>query len=232
MMEETLDELGRKYNCDKSSLQRSKTESENRSRGHDYLRKYEFFLSRFRQREEVSLLELGIGPDWNMGASLKIWNDFFQRADTKIKMVDINPRAKEFEDDRVSIEVGDLSKTDFLTSLAQSSFDVIIDDASHLWGHQTRGFINLFPAVKLGGVYIIEDIHTSFGNMRDRYSQGEKMDTFQFLTSLSGGVVGDGQIHPLFDELHLDDRVSALCGAIDSITFIRHSCIICRTGYY
>jgi predicted O-methyltransferase YrrM len=44
---------------------------------------------------------------------------------------------------------------------AQSNFpdgiDLVIDDASHLYDKTTATFLNLFPLVKPGGLYVIED---------------------------------------------------------------------------
>jgi hypothetical protein len=232
LMERSLDELGIKYNCDKSSVQRRKTGQGEVQRGHDYLRKYEFFLRQFRNREDLSLLELGIGPNWNMGASLQIWSEYFNRPDTKFKMVDINPAAKEFEVDRVRVEVGDLGNDSFLKSLAKESHDIIVDDASHFWGHQINAFKALFSSVKPGGVYVVEDIQTSFGGLRDRYSQGAEIDAFKFLTSVAAGVAGDGRSHSLLHGQIENDGGSFFRGSIDSVTFIRHSCIICKAEYY
>jgi len=232
MSELTLDELGLRYNCDKSSLGRVKGDGEKRSSGHDYLRKYEFFVERFRYRDGVRLLELGIGPDWNMGASLKIWKDYFQQDDFTVKMVDINPNALRFEGKRIEIDIGDLGNVQFLKRLASDEYDIIVDDASHFWGHQIQGFIHLFPALQPGGVYIIEDIHTSFGPLRDRYSEGYEMDAYEFLSGIAALVTGRGRAHPFANKVRKDDRVAKLAKAIDSITFIKHSCIICRSTYY
>jgi len=233
MPDTSLDELGLKYNCDKASLDRSKSEDEAKRPGHDYLRKYEFFLDRFRDRTGVRFLELGIGPDWNMGASLKIWNDFFQQPDFSIKMVDINPKAAAFAGGRVTVEIGDLGDTAFLGSLADDAgYDIILDDASHFWGHQIHGFLNLYSSVKPGGVYIIEDIHTSFGALRQQYANGETTDCFAFLTALSAMVAGGRRDHPVLENINDRAALRDFAAEIDSVTFIQHSCIICKSRYY
>ncbi len=36
--------------------------------------------------------------------------------------------------------------------------DIIIDDASHASHHQQNAFVTLFPKLRSGGLYIIEDL--------------------------------------------------------------------------
>ena len=51
--------------------------------------------------------------------------------------------------DRAEIrKASDISKT----------YDIIIDDASHASGHQQDAFLEFFPKLKSGGLYIIEDL--------------------------------------------------------------------------
>jgi hypothetical protein len=51
-----------------------------------------------------------------------------------------------------------------LTSLARElgPFDFIIDDGSHLNAHQIETFGILWPHLKDGGTYIVEDVQTSY----------------------------------------------------------------------
>lgn len=229
-----LDDLGLKHNCDKSSRDRRRDLSApegSQTPGHDYLRKYEFFMSRFRDKD-THLLELGIGPDWNMGASLKIWQDYFTSAGTRFTISDINPNARDFASDKVTIEVGDLGERAFLQSLAAGRYDVIIDDASHFWDHQIIGFEALFPAVTEGGVYIIEDIQTSFAPARRKYANGSSRDAYEYFSTLASLVTGGGNAHPINENAQSREALLGYARQIDSVTFIRHSCIICKAGYY
>ena len=52
----------------------------------------------------------------------------------------------------------------FLKSLADQygPFDIVIDDGSHAPAHQVASLTALWPHVKVGGVYLVEDLHTSY----------------------------------------------------------------------
>lgn len=150
----SLDELGKKHNTDKSS------------RIHGYLSHYEFFLSSFRERE-VTLLELGVGPTNNMGKSLLMWRDFFSYGN--IVGVDIRPDTLSLSSDRIHIEIGDCGTPSFLQELSQKYCPhIIIDDASHKWSHQILAFELLWPCIQAGGIFICEDMHTSFPPLSEK----------------------------------------------------------------
>ena len=92
----SLDSLGVNHNCDKSSVDRKTSAHAPSMPGHDYLRKYQIFLEGYTSDIDFSMLELGAGPDWNMGSSLKIWKDYFPLAKKNV-IADINESAKELE---------------------------------------------------------------------------------------------------------------------------------------
>ena len=47
---------------------------------------------------------------------------------------------------------------------AEAPFGLIIDDGSHFNRHQLFSFHHLFPHLKDGGIYVIEDVQTSYWN--------------------------------------------------------------------
>jgi predicted O-methyltransferase YrrM len=64
--------------------------------------------------------------------------------------------------DRVRIEFGKSQDDPGLPDLATKHFggqplDLIIDDASHMYGYTRRSFSQFFPLLRPGGLYIIED---------------------------------------------------------------------------
>lgn len=109
----------------------------------------------------ITLLELGILN----GSSLKVWNDYFPKG--KIVGVDIDPTRKMHEADRINIYIGSQDSEDLVNQINHQypdGFDVIIDDASHINELTLKSFQLLFPMVKPGGYYVIEDTHCTYGH--------------------------------------------------------------------
>ncbi len=145
-----LDNLGLKYNTDKASKYKRR---DNIVPGHDYLRHYEIFLSTLRD-EKFTLVELGCYT----GASLKMWKEYFPQA--HIIGVDLNEKLSSLEQDRISFICSDAVADTLPAKIAEYNEEIlcIIDDCSHAWGDQRRSFEMLFPLLKSGGYYIIEDL--------------------------------------------------------------------------
>lgn len=130
------------------------------SKRHDYMRFYEHLLTPYRDKE-FTMLELGVGIPSRKAPSLRTWKTFFPKA--QIVGVDIRKVSKNFEEDRIHVEIGDASRPRFLRRVFKTyQPSIILDDASHFWSHQIIGFQTMFPMLPPGGVYIIEDVHTSF----------------------------------------------------------------------
>ena len=126
--------------------------------GKSYLHIYERYLAPVRDAPSLQLLEIGVRG----GHSLRMWKEYFPRA--QIYGVDINPDCQRHADERIGIVVASQNDATPLESLAERTggFDVIVDDASHI-NHLTRAsFEILFPRLKPGGFYIIEDLGMSW----------------------------------------------------------------------
>lgn len=230
-----LDQLGVKHNTDKSSVNRRRPDDiRQRGPGHNYLVKYELFLEKFKSsKQPTKLLELGAGPDWNIGASARVWHDYFPNL--QLHIADIKPSSQGLASANTTIHLGDLGDDRFVASLAMHApFDIIIDDASHLWSHQVKCLEHLFASLANGGIYIVEDILTSFGKMRERYNGGAVDDAFSILAHLSALVAGKSKPHPVIEASNLQPSIlpslAKLSRSIDMISFVNHSCIIVKAG--
>jgi 23S rRNA U2552 (ribose-2'-O)-methylase RlmE/FtsJ len=130
---------------------------------------YDRHFAKFKDRE-VTVVEFGV----SQGGSLQMWRDYFGPK-ARIIGIDINPNCKRFEDANTQILIGDQEDRGFLRSIAQQfpRIDVLIDDGGHTMLQQIHTYEELFPCVAADGVYLIEDLHTSYwkkwgGGLRKR----------------------------------------------------------------
>lgn len=150
---------------------------------HNYLNKYEFFLNKFKE-EEFTFVELGVFR----GGSIKMWRKFFSKA--KVIGVDIDENCLQYATDDIEILIKDLSLDESIKEISQLKPSVIVDDASHLWSHQINALLKLYPTLPSGGVYILEDISTSFFPT-SYYYKDAKVSAYHLIEVISKGVVGD-----------------------------------------
>ena len=123
---------------------------------HNFTEIYDHILFPLRD-QEIRILEIGIAD----GGSLLMWQDYFPKA--SIDAIDIKNK-KKFENDRVRTHIADQADRSKLASVietAGSGFDFILDDGGHDMDMQQISLGYLFPHVKPGGYYILEDVHTS-----------------------------------------------------------------------
>lgn len=123
-----------------------------------YFEIYERHFSQFRNKP-VSLLEFGVLH----GGSLQMWKHYFGKQ-AKIYGADINPRCAELAEDQISILLADQESRDSLRSICNTlpPFDIIIDDGGHTMLQQTTTFEEMWGQLKIGGIYLIEDMLTSY----------------------------------------------------------------------
>lgn len=140
----SLDQIALKFGTDKSSF------------FHNYTRLYELYFEGIRY-EKLKIFEIGIQD----GFSLKTWEEYFPNAE--IIGIDI-VNLKHLEKERVHVEQGDQTDPIFLKKINDKygPFDIIIDDGSHHNDDMKASFECLFPMLKDGGLYIVEDLHACY----------------------------------------------------------------------
>jgi hypothetical protein len=137
--------------------------------GHGYTLLYELLLSN-RRLEALNFCEIGLcrgGPEVEDGAiertvealpSVAMWHSYLPNA--QLFGVDISDFSS-FETDWfkfIQADCGDEMQLQKVVDL-NVEFDVILDDGSHAAFHQQQTFLSLFPTLKPGGLFIIEDMH-------------------------------------------------------------------------
>lgn len=125
-----------------------------------YLETYDSIFAPYQDRQ-VNILEIGIAN----GGSLDLWADYFPNA-VHIVGCDINPECKSltYDDKRISVVIGDANSSEALEQISSiaNKFDIIIDDGSHINSEVIQSFSLYFPMLNYDGLYIAEDLHTSY----------------------------------------------------------------------
>lgn len=150
-----LTDLADKYGSDKGSTK------------HRYTELYNMLFQPYRNRK-INFLEMGLqigGPEHGKSVdrqttdlpSVRMWLEYFNTAN--IFGLDVSDFSW-FEADRFKFVRCDMEKRENIDDATSTldEFDIIIDDASHASHHQQNAFLSLFPKLKSGGLYIIEDL--------------------------------------------------------------------------
>lgn len=119
---------------------------------------YDRHFRRFRGKKIV-VLEFGV----NQGGSLQMWRHYFGRR-ARIYGVDIDPRCAALGGRRIKVFIGDQEDREFLRQIVAKigPIDVVIEDGGHRMGQQIATFEEIYPAMTSDGVFLIEDLHTSY----------------------------------------------------------------------
>jgi cephalosporin hydroxylase len=123
-----------------------------------YLPIYDRLFSPYRGRP-VTFLEIGV----NRGGSLEMWRRYFG-AEAVIAGVDIDEECASRVDPPNRIFLGSQADPAFLEDVVAKigAPDIVLDDGSHVAEHQRASFDTLFPLLKDGGLYLIEDTATAY----------------------------------------------------------------------
>lgn len=159
-----LNDIGLKYNADKSS------------RFHHYL---DFYQQQLPDRSfKGRLLEIGVMD----GCSMKMWREYYPEAE--IVGIDIKDMSFMHNSDwqvPESVKLLELDGTKSKDMQPLGMFDIIIDDGSHYMKDQQKSFELLYyNQLNKGGVYILEDLWTSYID----FYQNAKITTIDYLKQL------------------------------------------------
>jgi hypothetical protein len=167
----TLDALMHKHGSDKASWH------------HNYTPVYERLFQSFKD-ERVNVLEIGIGSvdpsvpsstgagrsrrlmqkhgiEYRPGASLRAWETYFGKG--TIYAIDIDEKALVNEGRIRSFVCDSTSPRDVACLMDRLGvrFDIIVDDGLHSFDAQLSTFLQFFPHLAEGGIYVTEDLYNS-----------------------------------------------------------------------
>jgi hypothetical protein len=211
----TLDEIAIEHKTDKSSI------------SHNYTEHYANHFEKIRFNN-LKVLEIGI----QNGFSLKMWKEYFENSTiVGIDLTDLT----HLKEDRVEIEVGNQSDEDFLKRVSEQygPFDIIIDDGSHKSIDIRKSFYCLFPLLKNGGYYVVEDLHTNYwerNNITEGWFINENYDTFindiKLFIDYSNSNGKSGYANRKMDDTHAFQEMNYWEKNIYSVHSYRSICFI------
>ncbi|GHT50160.1 hypothetical protein FACS1894102_5500 [Spirochaetia bacterium] len=178
---------------------------------HYYTQHYMTYLQKIRKKH-IRLLEIGVGgydnPNFG-GHSLRMWKKYFSHG--QIYGLDIYDKSA-LQEKRITIFKGSQIDNDFLEDVIKRTgeLDIIIDDGSHLNEHIIETFKILFPKLKQGGIYVVEDIQTSYwpdmgGDSQNLLNQNTAMNFFKGLTD---GLNYEEYLIPGYEPSYYDENIS------------------------
>jgi len=138
-----------------------------------YLHIYDKVLAPFIvANKPVNLLEIGV----QNGGSLEVFADYLPKG-SKITGIDIDEKCANLKFGKnINLIIGDGTDKKVIDKyFSKSKFDIIVDDGSHINEHVIKSFEELFPKLNYGGLYIVEDVHTSY--WKNYYHGGYKKST-------------------------------------------------------
>ena len=150
---QTLTEIANDIGMDKGTSSGEK---------HNYTAVYEKYFDPIKSNP-IKLLEIGIWDNRFKGASPKLWHRYFTNLD--FVGFEIQSVSKVLETELgCRVFIGDQFIADDLNKCVDEmggDYDIIIDDGVHKFDAIRTSFEILYPTVKKGGYYIIEDIHAN-----------------------------------------------------------------------
>lgn len=152
----------------------------------------DFYQRHFEGLNPSILLEIGVLK----GGSHRAWKELFPN--TRVVGIEIDSSITESNKD-IEIYTGDQTDRLFLNHVIDTIGhpDIIIDDGGHTRLQQILSLTYLWPHLVSGGLYIIEDLETSFLDHYNDYPQSsfdrvrDCLYPLEWTGKLSGFKVGD-----------------------------------------
>lgn len=180
---------------------------------HSYTQHYGTHFKKFRFKK-INLLEIGVGGydnPFNGGSSLRMWKRYFPFG--KIYSLDIYDKSP-LQESRIKIFKGSQVDEKFLDEiyLEMDTLDIIIDDGSHINEHVIKTFEKLFPKLKDGGIYVIEDTQTSywksFGGDSENLKNPKTM--MNYFKEFLDGINHEEFLIPNYKKTYFDKKIISM----------------------
>jgi demethylmacrocin O-methyltransferase len=195
-----LNKLGEIYGTDKIG-------------NHYYTPHYMTHLKKFKCKK-IKLLEIGVGgyeSPYYGGNSLRMWKKYFPFG--RIFSIDIYDKST-IQERRIKIFKGSQTDKTFLDLITEEigDIDIIIDDGSHINEHVIATFNILFPKLKEGGIYVVEDSQTSYwpdyGGDSENLNNPKTM--MNYFKSLTDSLNNQEFINPNYKQTYFDKKIISM----------------------
>ena len=167
-----------------------------------YIDIYEKYLAEYKNKI-ITIFEIGVED----GESLRMFSDYFKKA----KLIGLDIVKKDYKIKNTKIFCGDQSDNQILSNIVSKykKFDIIIDDGSHVNSDIRNSFNYLFPKLKYGGIYIIEDLQTSYNPHwgGDGTNFNNKKTTMNFIRSLADKMHYQDIDNPFYKKHKFDGKI-------------------------
>ena len=118
---------------------------------HTYVDTYDKLFAPFQKG--CSFMEIGLA----LGDSIDLFDEYFDNSEIVGVDISVVFTPKKYKNDVAIIEA-DATKANFLKNIEFKTFDIVIDDSSHVTQDQLDTFNLLQNKMNKGSIYIIEDI--------------------------------------------------------------------------
>ena len=167
-----------------------------------FLKIYDDYFKNFKNKK-INILEIGV----HEGKSLMIWKDYFPKAN----IIGIDLKSYNFNINRIFTFQGDQTDINFLLGLSRKfkKFDIIIDDGSHVCSHIIKTFGALFDFLKEDGLYICEDLQTSYWPRYggSRINLNKKNTSLSFFKTLVDSGNYESYDRPFYKKSKFDGKI-------------------------
>lgn len=180
---------------------------------HHYIPIYDRYFAPFRNRP-TKFLEIGVSD----GGSLDMWRRYFGPS-AVIFGIDIDERCAAFDGRSAQVRIGSQDDPEFLGRVIDEmgGVDLVLDDGSYVMAHIRASLAAIFPHLRAGGTYMIEDLHTAYW---EKFGGGlqEPANVFNLMRALvddmhhwyhDGGVRAPG-IGDAISAMHIHDSIVVL----------------------
>ena len=199
---------------------------------HHYEYMYGQILGPLRMKR-LNFLEIGLGcgMPYGPGKSIPLWKEFMPNAN--ISILEYNEKcASPFKSQVEKLFTGDQSDLNLMKEIGEKGgpYHVVVDDGGHTRKQQINSLIGLWAFVtNNGGIYIIEDIFTSFVNS---FNDNSNESTIDFMMELiiilnDPSKVGYGPPH-ILPNLNISKHAIEISSDLMSVNCFERACVLIK----